>query len=77
MPQIPGENNEKFTNDTLKLLLQGKNLKFGNPISQFKMKLVNGKYSDIHWRKKEIIGNFLEPKEALSVLTVTCLVCKN
>ena len=69
MPQIPGENNEKFTNDTLKLLLQGKNLKFGNPISQFKMKLVNGKYSDIHWRKKEIIGKYRKKKRKLMLVT--------
>ena len=69
MPQIPGENNEKFTNDTLKLLLQGKNVKFGNPIPQFKMKLVNGKYSDIHWRKKEIIGKYRKKKRKLMYVT--------
>ena len=33
------------------------------------MKLVSGKYSDIHWRKKEIIGKYRKKKRKLMLVT--------
>ena len=69
LPQLPEENTDKFHNDTLKLLLTGQNLNFGNPINQFKMKLINGKYSDNHWRKKEIVEKYRAKKRKLMLVT--------
>lgn len=69
LPKIPGEENDQFRAETLYLLFQGENMKFGNPFEMFKNKLTSGKMSQRHLKKKEIIKKYRRKKRQITVVS--------
>ena len=70
MPRIPSDNNdEHFKNETLRLLFSGQSVNFGNPVSNFKMNLTNGKFSENTDRKRSIVERYRRKKQKLTMVT--------
>ena len=72
LPNLEGEtreNDELFKLETLKLLFNDQNFKFGNPVNHFKMNLLNGKYSENSERKRKILEKYRKKKEKLTLVT--------
>lgn len=67
LPNIEGD--DQFQDETLSQLFQGSNFKFGNPVQQLKMKLINGKYSLSADYKKNIVDKYRQRKRKLTLVT--------
>ena len=51
------------------LLFNGENINFGNPVDDFKSKLVSGKWSREHVKKMEIIKKHRKRKRQITVVS--------
>ena len=72
LPNLPEEDprsNAEFQNETLGLLFSGANFKFSSPVSQLKMRLINGKLNPLTARKKEVVEQYRVKKHKLTMVT--------
>ena len=70
LPRLPSENSDDvFKTETLKLLFSGQSMKFGNPVSMFKMNLTNGKFNENADRKQRRIERYRRKKHKLTTVT--------
>ena len=55
LPNFGGQDDEKEKLKTLALLLKGDNIKFGNPITELKRNLLNGKFTPENAKMEKIL----------------------